>query len=819
MAGKSGDTQGAGNSVSGGWLGHVVQAGTVNGPIQLTSEPDIPRYLRDPALWPLANDWDAVQAGTHRARRGEDGSLVPPYVPRDADDELRQRLQLAGMEGGLVLLVGDSTAGKTRAAHEAVRTVLPDRRVARPMQSQDLIAAVDVIGRSAVPSVLWLDDLERFLGIGGLDLALLDEIVRLRLPAIATMRLQQYDAFSPQSRERVGAQVLRAIDPVDIPRVWSVAELTRAAEFDDGRIAEALARHGTYGVAEYVAAGPFVLAELLRARQTAAGHARGAALVMAAIDLARTGLHPPYSLALLTELHKCHLAAAGGKLLRPEALEDAILWATEVRYGVTSLLLPTEASDAWDVFDYLTDHITTPITRNAWTLALEYAANRDRFAIGLAAAEADVHDIAEMAWRPIASEDPIVAHNLGVLMYQQEGREAEAEEFFRAAFAGGHSSTVANLGLLLAGQDGRAAEAEKFLLIALADNQSVANNIGLLLAEQQGREGEAEQFFLTALANEDAAAANNNLGRLLSRQNGREVEAEGYLRAALDMEEPNRAVYNLGLLLYQQDDRKAEAEEYLRMALVSGEAGAAYFLGDLLSEQEGREAEAEQLLRSALATDLAGTAAYDLGLLMMREGRELEAEAMYRIGAEGGNASAANNLGNILAKEAGREFEAEGFYKAALASDIASVDASYNLGILLSGQPGRESEAEKFYRIALKLGHDQAAKNLGHLLAGQGGREAEAENYFRLALSAGDPDAAFNLGVLLAEQPGRETEAEEFYRIAHSADDSDAANNLGLLLARQKGREAEAEHYFRIATSTGDPYAADNLEILRRLRQ
>ncbi|WP_261951485.1 tetratricopeptide repeat protein [Streptomyces nigrescens] len=736
-------------------------------------------------------------------------------MPRDSDDQLRRRLQQAGEEGGLVLLIGDSTAGKTRAAYEAVRAVLPGRRVARPTQSKDLADVVDVVGRTAAPCVLWLDDLERFLGADGLDLAMLDEITRLRLPAIATMRLQQYDTFSPQGRDRVGAQVLKAIDPIDMPRIWSAQELDRAARCHDSRIVEALARHGAYGIAEYVAAGPFLLAELERARHTVAGHARGAALVAAAIDLARTGMHPPYPLALLTELHEHHLTAAGGPILRPEPLEDGIRWATEIRFGVTSLLLPADASDAWNVFDYLTDHITTPVTRDAWTAALAHATDNDRFAIGLAAAEADVHDIAEAAWRPLAPGNPAVVHNLGVLMRQQGGREAEAEEFFRAALVNGHSSTAINLGLLLAEQEGREVEAEEFFRAALAGgHNNVAISLGLLLAEQEGREAEAEEFFRAALASGDAGAAYNNLGRLLSPQEGREAEAEEHLRAALAMED-TAASYNLGLLLYGQEDRKPEAEEHLRRALASGDAGAAFFLGELLSEQEGREAEAEEHLRAALDTDLASTAAYDLGLLMVRAGRKAEAEAMYRISAQGGNASAANNLGNLLSKRAGQEAEAEDFYRAALASEVAFADAAYNLANLLSGQLGREAEAEELYRAALASEHDEAAKNLGYLLAGQPGREAEAESYFRLAHASGDPDAAFNLGVLLAEQDGREDEAEAFYLLAHAAGDPEAANNLGILLAEQEGREAEAERFFRIALAAGDPYAADNLEALR----
>jgi hypothetical protein len=79
---------------------------------------------------------DPITVGVHPAPRresaGHDTSnaaqsvggadRVPVYVPRDIDAELRHALS----GGGFVLLVGDSTAGKTRAAFEAMRAVLPD---------------------------------------------------------------------------------------------------------------------------------------------------------------------------------------------------------------------------------------------------------------------------------------------------------------------------------------------------------------------------------------------------------------------------------------------------------------------------------------------------------------------------------------------------------------------------------------------------------------------------------------------------------------------------------------------------------------------
>lgn len=62
---------------------------------------------------------------------------LPPFVRRDRSDDLEDALR----SGGFVLVVGESTAGKTRAAFEAMRVCLSDHvfahdsRVARETTS------------------------------------------------------------------------------------------------------------------------------------------------------------------------------------------------------------------------------------------------------------------------------------------------------------------------------------------------------------------------------------------------------------------------------------------------------------------------------------------------------------------------------------------------------------------------------------------------------------------------------------------------------------------------------------------------------------
>ncbi|MEU7484884.1 tetratricopeptide repeat protein, partial [Streptomyces sp. NPDC042319] len=519
----------------------VTGRGTTGSMAITTSGARVPSYLQDPQGWPLVEAWGALAAGAHPARPDAAGDTVPPYVPRDIDTVLRARLAKAVEQGGLLLVVGESTAGKTRAAHQAVRQceALGGCRVLAPDTGPDLVIAVEVVATTRVRCMVWLDDLEQYLGPGGLETEVLAELVRLQVPVVATMQLRHYDMFYPRNAvtrsngpdgrqaAAAGARVLMQTEPLPLQRRWSSDELARAEACDDPRIIDAATRHGPYGVAEYLAAGPALLTEWRYAARPG-GHPRGAALVAAAVDLIRTGLRPPYPTSLLTTLHQHYLPDSA--LLRPEPPNEALDWASRLRHGTTSLLLPTNDPDAWNVFDYLSDHTVTPIPTQVWDAALNHATDSDgRFTIGLHAYDA-APQIAEAAWRSIAQHVPAAAFNLGVLL-AEAGRSAEAEQLYRRAADAGDTTAAFNLGVLLA-EAGRSAEAEQlYRRAADAGHPGAANNLGNLLA-QMGRGEEAEQLYRRALSAGHPGAA-NNLGVLLAEA-GRGEEAEQLYRRAAD---------------------------------------------------------------------------------------------------------------------------------------------------------------------------------------------------------------------------------------------------------------------------------------------
>ncbi|MGN5380952.1 hypothetical protein ACQ4WX_38935 [Streptomyces lasalocidi] len=453
------------NEISGGSLGNVVQAREVHQlTINASAETAIPRYLRNPAHWPLADEWDALSAGVHKARPGGGGSRVPPYVPRDIDTSLRERI----VQGGLVLVVGDSTAGKTRAAFEAVRSVFPGHSVLAPPIGSSLRQVPEAVERSGLSSVVWLDDLEEYLVPGGLEPEVLADFTQLGTPVVATMRLKAYETFTDEQDSGTGSQVLRDAEIFDLHRLWSDAELSRAADCGDSRILDAFAHRSLFGVAEYLAAGPALLQEWRRARSIN-GHARGAALVAAAVDLARTGLRAPWPRTLLTELHEYHLAAAGGAVLRPESLDAAFAWASRIRYGVTSLLLPAQdtVGEWWGAFDYLVDQTDSEIPSQTWEAALAHASDdTDLLAISKNAF-GTAPQVAERALRPLAvSGRRTSAFNLGFLLNRQ-GREAEARHWWRVAADRGLGRAALRLALLAA-RDGALAESREWCTRAVS---------------------------------------------------------------------------------------------------------------------------------------------------------------------------------------------------------------------------------------------------------------------------------------------------------------------------------------------------------------
>ena len=329
-------------------------------------------------------------------------------------------------------------------------------------------------------------------------------------------------------------------------------------------------------------------------------------------------------------------------------------------------------------------------------------------------------------------------HLLG-LLYQNQGKMAEAEKMYQRALEGyekawgpKHTSTlitVNNLGNLYANQ-GKIIEAEKMYQRALKGYEKAwgpehtstldtVNNLSVLYAKQ-GKITKAEKMYQRALKGYEKALGPEHTSTL-------------------------NTVNNFGIL-YKDQGKMAEAEKMYQRAL------------------EGYEKALGPEHTSTLNT------VNNLGLLYVNQGKITEAKKMYQRALKG--------------------------YEKAFGSEHTStLDTVNNLGLLYVNQ-GKITEAEKMYQRALR-GYEKALgpnhmstlnalniiNNLGLLYADQG-KHIEAEEMYQRALNEyektwgrDNPSTLRTLNnlKLLSASRGEHTKVEEID--SYALDQSDKAHN------------------------------------------
>ncbi|MFC4592427.1 hypothetical protein [Sphaerisporangium corydalis] len=242
---------------------------------------------------------------------------LPVYVSRDTDSDprgIRALIGQAAERGGLVVLVGDSSVGKTRCAYEAIRALVPQWWLLHPADAEQVRQAAAVAPHQLV---VWLDELQKFMGgPAGLTADTIRALLSGGSILISTIWPRRYDAYvalpqdsDPYARER---EVLGLADIVHLGSRFSSSELERAqdaAQAGDRRIALAL-QSSDYGLTQVIAAAP----QLIDRWRSADLYA--AAILNAAIDATRIGVRSSLGTNLLRDAAPGYCDARQGHVQR-----------------------------------------------------------------------------------------------------------------------------------------------------------------------------------------------------------------------------------------------------------------------------------------------------------------------------------------------------------------------------------------------------------------------------------------------------------------------------------------------------------------------
>jgi tetratricopeptide (TPR) repeat protein len=275
--------------------------------------------------------------------------MVSPYVRRTVDDQLESELT-----GGsfFILIVGDSAAGKSRSAFEAIQRCFPCRRLLLPSEDISLGPLLE-LSPKLNDSILWLDNIEPYLP-DKLTPGILDRLLAAggsSFTVVATMRAAAHDRYTAREDGEAGNDVLERARIVRIPRKLDASERARVHDrFADARLDAALDR---YGLGEYLAAGPELIS---RYENASATNPLGRALVHAAVDWRRAGQSRPIRENLLRRLCPIYLEGDGAHVKFSDAeFEQSLRWAEQRVYATSALLV--REGEGFVAFDYLIDYL------------------------------------------------------------------------------------------------------------------------------------------------------------------------------------------------------------------------------------------------------------------------------------------------------------------------------------------------------------------------------------------------------------------------------------------------------------------------------
>ncbi|WP_333739765.1 hypothetical protein [Streptomyces sp. IBSBF 2806] len=596
--------------------------------------------------------------------RVPEGRVLPAYVQREHDRVLADAVRdCTEGRSRMLVMVGSSSTGKTRACWEAVQPLAErDWLLWHPFDPTRAEAALEDLHRVQPRTVVWLNEAQHYLGdpkvgerIAAAVHTLLTQCERGPVLVLGTLwpeYLRQYTslpapgAADPHSRVRelLAGRTVAVPETFDLPALATAAAL--AAEGDQ-LLADALTRTHTDGrLTQDLAGAP----ELLDRYEHATPAAR--AVLEAAMDARRlgAGLHLPQ--AFLTGAAADYLADADYDQLADDWAEAAFAELARPVHGKQALLHrvtprprrrppspsrsatgPLPAGPVFRLADYLEQHGW--LTRR-WLCppASFWHAAHDHFTsvkdLETLVEAAEVRHRLEWAHhlrlRAADAGSTVAQVKLGMLWEAAEDTEA-AEILYRKAADAGAAEGLGRLVMM------REVAGEREAAEALARQAADAGNtdVRLRLAQFRRDSGHGEEGFVTIVPPRapDTAFVFDQIRAAAVPAEVAAIVKEIGLRSS----DPNDLVV-LAELRHRAGDRDG-AEALYRQAADAGSGAALTRLAVVRGEAGDLEG-AATLAQQAANTGNTG-ALMSVADLRQKAGNRKDAEALYRQAADAGS--------------------------------------------------------------------------------------------------------------------------------------------------------------------------------------
>ncbi|WP_203187057.1 sel1 repeat family protein [Streptomyces pratensis] len=695
--------------------------------------------------------WEVHQAITVES----DGSTehlptLPVYVEREHDRRLRDAVQqVVHGASKIVMLVGGSSTGKTRACWEAIQLLPCSWRLWHPIEPSRPEAALSCLEAVEPNTVLWLNETQHYLLTPNSPMgenlaaglrALLRDPERGPVLVLGTLWHEYWATLTAPPTSGSGtndshsqARALLTGCDLPVPDKFSESESANlnAAAAVDPRLAHAV-KHAEQGhITQYLTGGPALIERYLNAPPAAR------AVIEVAMDAQRLGLGPTVPLSLLEFAAPSYLTNLQWGQVTDSWASQALEYATLPLHGARGPLTriharpgETEPSEPhYQLADYLDQR-----GRSERIYAVPPKAFWD-------AAADNVRDPAALMALAQAAND--------------RWRYRHAVQLVRAATQAGDSRAFVELAAIQARFDGYDPESSIYRqAVETADARGLATLASW--HERHGRRKEAEQLYERA-ADEGEMSAFVLLAQL--------KEGAG--------------------------DRKA-AERLYRRAAEAGDYWAQIQLAKRISGRDKEGAERLLLKVNSTTTDPRLWYPYLRYLFDHDTPPHLQATARTILteGADAGDVDALLTLAEI-SKRPDRSQEAAVFYRRAI--DAGSHEAALRLAEIT---PDEEAQRE-LYRQAAEAGNAGALFTLACMSDAAGDLE-RAIQLMRRAAERGESDAYWGLSDLLE----RNGQAEEAEFVAVSDPDGQGLSEL-LYCRDENGDSTGVDRLMRIGIDAG----------------